>query len=119
MAGPDDDQEGRELRPLHPLPRGLVELYGLLAVLIVLIPEWMAGGALASFRDGREGEELPMPTGAWQRLPELRLATMGIAELRRLARSQRVAGYAGLSRDRLTARLLKRLKRSRLQGKSL
>ena len=27
---------------LHPLPRGLVELYGLLAVLMVLVPEWIA-----------------------------------------------------------------------------
>jgi len=34
-------------RQLHPLPRGLVELYGLLAVLFVLVPEWMADGALA------------------------------------------------------------------------
>ena len=29
-------------RSLHPLPRGLVELYGLLAVVVVLIPEWNA-----------------------------------------------------------------------------
>ncbi|MGA1063264.1 MAG: hypothetical protein ACO3TC_02795, partial [Burkholderiaceae bacterium] len=33
-------------RRLHPLPRGLVELYGLLAVLVVLVPEWLASGAL-------------------------------------------------------------------------
>ena len=31
---------------LHPLPRGLVELYGLIAVLVVLIPEWLAEGTL-------------------------------------------------------------------------
>ncbi len=113
------ETEERQHRPLHPLPRGLVELYGLLAVLFVLIPEWMAGGALAGFRDGREGAELPLPSGAWQRLPELRLATMGMAELRRLARAQRLRGYAGLNRDRLTARLLKRLKGAAARGKSL
>lgn len=116
---PPDDPDGRRPRPLHPLPRGLVELYGLLAVLFVLIPEWMAGGALIGFRESREGAELPLPTGAWRRLPELRLATMGLAELRRLARSERIAGYAGLNRERLSARLLKRLKRSSSASKSL
>lgn len=115
----EPEAEERQPRPLHPLPRGLVELYGLLAVLFVLIPEWMAGGALAGFRDSREGEALPPPSGAWQRLPELRLATMGMADLRRMARVQRLPGYASLSRDRLTARLLKRLKRAAASGKSL
>lgn len=105
------DSDERPQRQLHPLPRGLVELYGLLAVLFVLVPEWMAGGALFGFRDGREGSDLPLPSGAWSRLPELRLATMNLAELRQLARSERIAGYGGCSRDRLTARLLRRLKR--------
>ncbi len=59
-------EEPADLRPrrLHPLPRGLVELYGLLAVLFVLVPEWMAGGALFGFREGREGSDLPLPSGA-------------------------------------------------------
>jgi hypothetical protein len=116
MANESDD---RPQRQLHPLPRGLVELYGLLAVLFVLVPEWMAGGALFGFRDGREGSDLPLPSGAWSRLPELRLATMNLVELRMLARGERISGYAGLSRDRLTARLLRRLKKrqKRLPGR--
>jgi hypothetical protein len=108
----DMEEENRpRRRQLHPLPRGLVELYGLLAVLFVLVPEWMAGGALAGFREGREGTELPVTTRAWQKLPELRLATMGMAQLRLLARRQRLRGYASLNRDRLTLRLLRRLRR--------
>ena len=102
-------------RTLHPLPRGLVELYGLLAVLFVLVPEWMAGNALASLASGRRGTELPLANPAWSRLPELRLACMGMADLRTLARRMRIAGYAGLCRDRLTARLLRRLRRRRLR----
>ncbi|MFY8149627.1 MAG: hypothetical protein ACOVNL_10490 [Prochlorococcaceae cyanobacterium] len=98
-------------RQLHPLPRGLVELYGLLAVLFVLVPEWMAGGALVGFREGREGADLPLPSRAWERLPELRLATMTLAQQRQLARALRICGYASLDRDRLTARLLRRLRR--------
>ncbi|MEI6615160.1 MAG: hypothetical protein WCL59_01155 [Cyanobium sp. ELA507] len=98
-------------RQLHPLPRGLVELYGLLAVLFVLVPEWMAGGALFGFRDGREGSDLPLPSGAWSRLPELRLASLNLAQMRQLARSENIRGYAGLGRDRLTARLLRHLRK--------
>jgi hypothetical protein len=108
----DLEEENRpQRRQLHPLPRGLVELYGLLAVLFVLVPEWMAGGALAGFREGREGTELPVTTRAWQKLPELRLATMGMAQLRLLARHHRIRGYTSLGRDRLTLRLLRRLRR--------
>ena len=98
-------------RQLHPLPKGLVELYGLLAVLFVLVPEWMAGSALFSFTSNRNGSNLPPAAAAWRKLPELRLANMNLAELRMLARELRLRGYASLGRDRLTARLLARLKR--------
>jgi len=98
-------------RQLHPLPRGLVELYGLLAVLFVLVPEWMAGGALFGFREGRSGSDLPLPSGAWSRLPELRLATLNLAELRQLARQEQLSGYGRLNREHLTARLLRRLRK--------
>ena len=104
-------------RQLHPLPRGLVELYGLLAVLFVLVPEWMAGGALAGFRQGREGDELPMTAQAWRRVPELRLAAMNLRELRLLARELRLWGYAGLNREQLTSCLLRRIQARR--GKAL
>jgi hypothetical protein len=97
-------------RQLHPLPKGLVELYGLLAVLFVLVPEWMAGGALAGLREGREGSDLPMTARAWRKVPELRLASMPLAELRRLARQLRLWGYAGLNRDQLTRLLLGKIR---------
>ena len=98
-------------RQLHPLPKGVVELYGLLAVLFVLVPEWMATGVLQGWNDNREGSDLPPAAAAWKRLPELRLATMNLAELRLLAKELGLWGYASLGRDRLTARLLRRLKR--------
>ena len=98
-------------KPLHPLPRGLVELYGLLAVLVVLVPEWMASGALLGLFGQQGGGALPAPTRAWKRLPELRLAAMSLAELRLLAHQLRLAGYTGQGRDALTARLLRQIKR--------
>ena len=106
---PGSDPDGK--RQLHPLPRGLVELYGLLAVLFVLVPEWMAGSALFGFSSNRTGSNLPPASAAWRKLPELRLANMTLAELRLMARQLRLRGYASLGRDRLTARLLARLKR--------
>lgn len=87
-----------------------MELYGLLAVLFVLVPEWMAGSALAGLRQGREGSDLPVTAGAWRRVPELRLASMSLKELRQLARELRLAGYAGLNRESLNRRLLRRIR---------
>jgi hypothetical protein len=106
---PSGDMEGAG-RQLHPLPPGLIELYGLLAVLFVLVPEWMAGGALLGFQDGWRGSELPTPSGAWKRLPELRLASLNLAELRQLAHERRLIGYSRQSRQELTTRLLRHLK---------
>ncbi|AII43322.1 hypothetical protein KR100_08100 [Synechococcus sp. KORDI-100] len=95
---------------MHPLPRGVVELYGLIAVLVVLIPEWLAEGTL-TLGSAATTDPLPMSSRAWRTLPELRLASMTLLELRRLARQRRVYGYASESRDRLTARLLNRARR--------
>ncbi len=116
---PPSPSADREQRQLHPLPRGLVELYGLLAVLFVLVPEWMAGGALFGFRESREGSDLPLASAAWRRVPELRLAAMGMAELRQLAASMGLRGYSRLGRERLNASLLQRLKAQVRKGKSL
>jgi len=87
-----------------------VELYGLIAVLVVLIPEWLADGTLNLDPSGAEAS-LPMRSRAWRSLPELRLAAMTMAELRLLAREMKLFHYAMDSRNELTARLLRRLKR--------
>jgi hypothetical protein len=109
--------ETKPQRQLHPLPRGLVELYGLLAVLFVLVPEWMADGALTGLRAGMGDSALPTTTAAWQRVPELKLASMNLRELRQLARELRLWGYGGLNRDQLSRCLLRRIQARR--GKAL
>ena len=109
---PVSDQQDRrdsEQRSLHPLPRGLVELYGLVAVLVVLIPEWLANGTI-SIGQAAGPEFLPMRSRAWRTLPELRLAAMSLRELRQLARQLRVSQYGNSNREELTARMLRRLR---------
>jgi hypothetical protein len=46
-------------------------------------------------------------------LPELQLATMGLAELRLMARRERLFGYTVMGRQRLTNRLMRRLSKRR------
>ena len=89
-------------------------------MLFVLVPEWMAGGALLGLRLGSRNEaDLPIASSAWQRLPELRLATLNLAQLRLLARQEGISGYARLRREALSQRLLARLRRHRDATKTL
>ncbi|WP_392349733.1 hypothetical protein [Parasynechococcus sp.] len=105
-----DSRDQGEPRQLHPLPKGLVEVYGLIAVLVVLIPEWIADGTLNL--GGRVVRNpLPMSGPAWKAIPELQLAALSLAELRILASRMRLIGYASDSRDKLTRRLLRRMRR--------
>ena len=55
-----------------------MELYGLIAVLVVLIPEWLADGTL-NLGQAKGPASLPMRSRAWRTLPELRLAAMTLA----------------------------------------
>jgi argininosuccinate synthase len=73
-------------------------------------PEWVAGSALGSLQDGREGSELPVRSSAWSRIPELHLATLSLREMRLLAREEHLWGYARLPRQALNDQLLRRLR---------
>ena len=107
VSAPPDPTDRRRL---HPLPRGLVELYGLIAVLMVLIPEWLADSTI-NIGQARGPSTLPMRARAWRTLPELRLAAMSLKEMRQMASEMRLLQYGNQSRDQLTTRMLKRLRR--------
>ena len=87
-----------------------MELYGLIAVLVVLIPEWLAEGTINIGHAGGPSTLL-MRARAWRILPELRLAAMSLKEMRQLASEMRLVQYGNQSRDQLTTRMLKRLRR--------
>ncbi len=95
-----------------------MELYGLIAVLVVLIPEWLADGTLA-LNERPSRSAMPMTSRAWRTLPELQLASMTLSELRLLARDLRLWGYSSDPRDKLTNRLLKRSTRLNKAGNAL
>ena len=95
-----------------------MELYGLIAVLVVLIPEWLADGTLA-LNERPSRSAMPMTSRAWRTLPELQLASMSLWELRLLARDLRLWGYSSDPRDTLTNRLLKRSTRLNKAGNAL
>ena len=91
-AGPDDR------RQLHPLPRGLVELYGLIAVLMVLIPEWLADGTINIGQATRPEHACRCVLGPGEYFPELRLAAMSLKEMRQLASEMRLVQYGNQSK---------------------
>ena len=105
---PDEDQEDLSdpQTSLHPLPKGLVEFYALLAVVFVLVPEWLANTALENL-DITKGERLRLRSRTWQWDPELMLGAMTLVQLRQLARQQGLRGYSREHRDGLVRRLLR------------
>ena len=93
-----------------PLPQSLVEFYALLAVVLVLVPEWLANTALENL-DLTKGERLRLRARTWQWDPELMLGAMTMVQLRQLARKQGLWGYSREHRDRLVRRLLRNFHR--------
>ena len=74
----------KKKRKLKPPAKGIAEIYRVLAVLIVLIPEWMAEFSITILSINSE-KELPKNNKRWEQLTELRLSTLNIRELRLLA----------------------------------
>ena len=83
-----------------------MEFYALLAVVLVLVPEWLANTALENL-DITKGERLRVRTRQWQWDPELMLGAMTMAQLRQLAHQHQLRGYSREHRDRLVRRLLR------------
>ncbi len=95
-------------RKLNPLPQGLVKLYGVIAVLLVIIPEFLAEWLIAASNLNYKND-LQMEDPKWEDLPELTLASMSLKELRILAKRLQVHGYSSDSKKALYERLLRRL----------
>ena len=96
------------LRYLQPSSKALVRLYGLIAVIIVIIPEWLAELIFSISKFDSE-KQLPWNDDYWKTKTELRLAAMNIKELRALAMSMKIQGYAAEPKEVLSKRIEKHL----------
>ena len=99
----------KTLRFLQPSSKALVTLYGLIAVIIVIIPEWLAELTFSISKFDSE-KKLPWNNDCWQTKPELRLAAMNIKELRALAMSMKIQGYSAEPKEVLSKRIEKSLR---------
>ncbi len=95
-------------RDLSPFPRPLVNLYGIIAILLVIIPEAFAK-IFIEVNGKYKRHQLNKKDHEWEVNTELKLATMNIKELRFLAKSLQLFGYSSETPDSLRKRLLKKL----------
>ena len=98
----------KKYKKLKPLPIGLVRVYGLIAIIGILIPEWIAEKIISMSLINSE-EKLPHNTKLWEAQPDLLLSTMSFRELRHLAMKLRIKHYASKNKSALSKRILSQI----------
>ena len=105
----------RKTKPgLAPLPKSVTNLYGLIAILLVVIPEWLAERTIL-LSEIISDYKMPKEGAAWQLEDELRLASMSLFDLRKLAKEVNLTGYSSESRFLLTKRILTKLDKKQIK----
>ena len=97
--------------PLKAPSKTLINLYGFLAVLLVLIPEWIAELTLI-IKNNSHQNTLPKAKKIWETKPELILSIMSIKQLREMAYKLGLKGYSRENRSTLYKRLLKKMEKN-------
>ncbi len=99
------------------LEKARINLYNVLAILIVIIPEYFAE-LIYSIEASQHKRILPNEGDAWQKETELILSKMNIYELRLMAKRLCIHGYSNENRNSLIRRINKKSKK-RIKWKSL
>lgn len=99
------------------LERARINLYNVLAILIVIIPEYFAE-LIYSIEVSQHKGILPNEGEAWDKDTELKLSKMNIYELRLMARRLSIHGYSNENRNSLIKRINRKCKK-RIKWKSL
>ena len=99
------------------LERARINIYNILAILIVIIPEYFAE-LIYSIEVSQHKGILPNEGDAWQKDTELKLSKMNIYELRSMAKSLSIHGYSSENRNSLIRRINRKYK-NRIKWKSL
>ena len=92
------------------LERVRINIYNILAILIVIIPEYFAE-LIFSFEASQHRFILPNEGDAWENNTELKLSKMNIYELRIMAKQLRIHGYSSDNRCSLIRRIERKSKR--------
>ena len=99
------------------LERARINIYNILAILIVIIPEYFAE-LIYSIEVSQHKAILPNEGEAWENDTELKLSKMNIYELRLMAKRLSIHGYSNENRNSLIRRI-DRKSRNRIKWKSL
>ena len=99
------------------LERVRINLYNILAIVIVIIPEYFAE-LIYSIEVSQHQVKLPNEGDAWEQITELKLSRMSIYELRLMAKKLSIHGYSNENRNSLIRRIIRKSKK-RIKWKSL
>ena len=86
------------------LERVRINLYNILAIVIVIIPEYFAE-LIYSIEVSQHKVNLPNEGDAWEKITELKLSKMSIYELRLMAKRLSIHGYSNENRNSLIRRI--------------
>ena len=92
------------------IEKARINLYNILAILIVIIPEFFAE-LIYTIEMSQHKEILPDEGKEWKNNTELKLSKMNLFELRLMAKQLRIHGYSGDNRNSLIRRIAKKSKR--------
>ena len=98
------------------LEKARINLYNILAILIVIIPEYLAE-LIYTIEVSQHKDTLPNEGDAWENDIELRLSKLSIYELRLIAKRLCIHGYSNENRNSLIRRI-NRKSRKRIKWKS-
>tara|TARA_B100000700_G_scaffold212761_1_gene233917 strand:+ start:576 stop:908 length:333 start_codon:yes stop_codon:yes gene_type:complete len=99
------------------IEKARINLYNVLAILIVIIPEFFAE-LIYSIEISQYKSTLPYEGEAWENDTELKLSKMNIYELRIMAKNLHIHGYSSENRNALLRRIARKTKK-RIKLKSL
>ena len=98
------------------IEKARINLYNVLAILLVIIPEFFAEIIFTIESSGHKNV-LPNEGDAWKNDTELKLSKMNIYELRLMAKRLSIHGYSNENRNSLISRINSKTKR-RIKRKS-
>ena len=99
------------------IEKAKINFYNILAVLIVIIPEFFAE-LIYTIEVSQHKRELPNEGDAWEKNTELKLSRMNLYDLRLMAKRLRIHGYSSDNRSSLIRRIERKTSR-RIKWKSL